>query len=358
MIPLVQRFPKGPRGSGASSSVNSSSMQRDVDVHRGPLDGPNNDDAGEDDVTTSLDAAHAELDAIHKQVDQARSLLSDAIERLSQSFAGLDAEAASQKRMLEAVLSTMSLNEGTGDGRQRVSVRAFASETAAAFRLFTELLSNVSKQSVRTVYRIDDMSGQLDQVFKLVANINEISQETFVLAINATIAAAHAGPAGRSFSVIADNVRELSKRTRRFNDEIGSQISSARTAVDDVRKIISEMASRDLNVALEGKERVDAMMGGLQSFEQVIEETFERTKAASGRITDCTAQAVMGLQFEDILSQLLGSMDRHATRAGAALDGELQPGSSGGERTAFGGRGPSGDAVQQRDLAGGDVELF
>jgi methyl-accepting chemotaxis protein len=301
-----------------------------------------------------------EIDAISAQVTQARSILGDAVNRLSRSFTTLDTESRGQRAAIDALLGVLT-NESTLQAQDRVSAGAFAKETGAVLTQFTDLLAQVSKQSVRTVYRIDDMTEELGVIFKLVASIDDIAEETSILAVNATIEAAHAGNAGRSFSIIAGHIRELSKRTRRFNEEIADQVGKARRTVSEVRTIIAEMASRDLNLALSGKERVQAMLGGLEHFQHFVAETLGRTNESAGRIGTATNEAVMGLQFEDILNQLLGTLEKHALSIRAVIDGDGdgdgQPGAGSEGRAAE--RPPKRpNPVQQESMSAGDVELF
>jgi methyl-accepting chemotaxis protein len=226
---------------------------------------------------------------------------------------------------------------------------------------FTDLLATVSKQSIRTVYRIDDMARELDAVFKLVASVNEISEETFILAVNATIEAAHADGGGRSFSVIASNVRELSKKTRRFNEQIESQIVKARQTVNEVREIIGDMASRDLNVALAGKERVQEMLLQLQNVERFVASSLDKATDSAGLIRTAADEAVTALQFEDILMQILQEISgrvEELKRSRASREGAP----SATPLAASDNRRPNGrlplDTIQQRSVTPGDIELF
>ena len=213
----------------------------------------------------------------------------------------------------------------------------------------------MSQQSIRTVYRIDDMVEQLDAVFSLINSINGIADETFILAVNASIEAARTKDvntqSGHSFSVIASNIRELSKKTRRFNDQIGTQIGKARTTVNEVREIIAAMASRDLNVALSGKERIELMMNELADFQHFMTENVDRASVATSRIAESTSQAVTAMQFEDILNQLLVSIRQRAERI-AGEGGEPPTTASPFGRSSL--NGP----VQQHNMTPGKVELF
>jgi methyl-accepting chemotaxis protein len=295
-------------------------------------------------------AARAELDAISEQVGQARRILSDAIQRLDHGFGALDAEAKNQRQLLENLLS--SLAEGGERGAaDNLSFETFAVETASVLQQFTDLLAQVSKESVKTVYRVDDMSKELDGIFALLASVDDISTETDMLAVNAAIEAAHAGSKGNSFTVIAGNVRELSKRTRTFNQKIGEQVGRARVRVDEVRSTMSEMASRDLNLALSGKDRVQKMLAQLANFESFLHENMKRAEGGAARIASATSTSITALQFEDILSQLLAGIGQ---RVAHLRDGTQAPG------TTDAGIAPAKvrDVVKQESMTPGDVELF
>jgi methyl-accepting chemotaxis protein len=226
-------------------------------------------------------------------------------------------------------------------------------ETGAFLTQFTDLLATVSQQSLQTVDRIDDMVAELDGVFSLIDSINGIADESFILAVNASIEAARtkeASQTGHSFSVIASNIRELSKKTRRFNDQIGTQIGKARTTVNEVRAIIADMASRDLNVGLSGKERIERMMADLAEFQRFMTDNVDRASGATARIASATSEAITALQFEDILSQLMISIRQRVERiAGAA----------GARPIADGSRAPAAATGPDRhDMTPGKVELF
>lgn len=324
--------------------------------------------------TLQADRVSAEVDAIKGQVEQARKILADAIAKLGESFGTLDHETSEQKTLIHSVLMLLSDSVPEDAGRQNdparsLNARAFARETTDVLHHFTDLLASVSAQSIKTVYRIDDMAEQLDGVFKLIANINEISEETFILAVNATIEAAHAGQAGRAFAVIASNVRELSKKTRRFNEEIGTQISRAQGTVKEARRIIADMASRDLNAALDGKERVQQMLAELERVQAVIAGSVQSANTSAGRISDATSHAVTALQFEDIMAQLIGAIERRAERLESlAGRGSRGGGASDGQNGWAALPGPSdphrqivrtiSDPVRQQNMNAGDVELF
>ena len=314
-------------------------------------------------TTSGKTLTDTELDALRAQVEQARGILADAVAKLSSSFSTMDTETKVQKDMMQSLLASLSGDDETAEqqeqrkesGQTKINIRQFTIETGAFLTQFTDLLASVSQQSIRTVYRIDDMVDQLDAVFSLINSINGIADETFILAVNASIEAARtkdvSTQSGHSFSVIASNIRELSKKTRRFNDQIGTQIGKARTTVNEVREIIAAMASRDLNVALSGKERIELMMNELAEFQGFMTDNVDRASLATSRIAESTSQAVTAMQFEDILNQLLVSIRQRAERI-AGEGGEPPTTASPFGRSSL--NGP----VQQHNMTPGKVELF
>jgi methyl-accepting chemotaxis protein len=303
-----------------------------------------------DSVAHTDSVARAELKAISRQVDQARRILGDAITRLGQGFGALDTEAKNQRDLLESLLS--SLGRGGSKGTEAsLSFEIFAAETANVLQQFTELLAHVSKESVKTVYQVDDMSKELAGIFELLGSVDDISTETDILAVNASIEAAHAGNKGNSFGVIASNVRELSKRTRSFNQKIGEQVDRARKRVEEVRTTMSEMASRDLNLALSGKERVQQMLLQLAEFEKFLHENVRKAESSAERIATATSVSITALQFEDILGQLLSGIGQRLEHLQAGTSSSLAVADARGKAQVR-------DVVKQQSMTPGDVELF
>ncbi len=307
-----------------------------------------------------------ELQAVRAQVEQARAILADAVAKLGVSFSTMETETQVQKEMMQGLLVSLSRDSGasaapatpaTPAGLQRptkINIHEFTMETGAFLTQFTDLLATVSQQSLQTVDRIDDMVQELDGVFSLIDSINGIADESFILAVNASIEAARtkdASQTGHSFSVIASNIRELSKKTRRFNDQIGTQIGKARTTVNEVRAIIADMASRDLNVGLSGKQRIERMMADLAEFQRFMTDNVDRASGATARIASATSEAVTALQFEDILSQLMMSIRQRVERIAGA--GAARPIAADGSPPRAAATGPD-----QHDMTPGKVEIF
>jgi methyl-accepting chemotaxis protein len=237
-----------------------------------------------------------ELGHASRELHQALDLLRDAVSELGGGFDGLSHKTGQQQSLLKQIIDAQK------DG---VSVQDFAVRTGDLLEHFVGLIVQLSRESLRIVYRIDGMAKEMDAVFGLLKNVNTIAEETNLLALNAAIEAARAGEAGRGFSVVAGEIRNLASHSNQFNEQIGSHVERARASMEQLRGLVGALASQDLNVALSAKGGIDAMMAH-------VTQSNARTSAVADQVVEINrglgsdvSTTIRSLQFEDILSQLL-----------------------------------------------------
>ncbi|MBB6186213.1 methyl-accepting chemotaxis protein [Rhodanobacter sp. MP7CTX1] len=237
-----------------------------------------------------------ELGHASRELHQALDLLRDAVSELGGGFDGLSHKTGLQQSLLKQIIEAQ---EGG------VSVQDFATRTGDLLEHFVGLIVQLSRESLRIVYRIDGMSKEMDAVFALLKNVNTIAEETNLLALNAAIEAARAGEAGRGFAVVAGEIRNLASHSNQFNEQIGSHVERARTAMDQVRGLIGALASQDLNVALSAKGGIDAMMAHVTESDARTSAVADQAVEINRGLGNDVSTTIRSLQFEDILSQLL-----------------------------------------------------
>lgn len=106
----------------------------------------------------------------------------------------------------------------------------------------SDVAGEASKKSSQTMVSIDELKKTTSEIGKIVKIVDDIADQTNMLALNATIEAASAGEAGKSFAVVANEVKELAKQTSEATGRIAEQIENMTVSVDGSVSFVGQIA--------------------------------------------------------------------------------------------------------------------
>jgi len=246
---------------------------------------------------------------IRNDLMQIGTLVSDAVGTLQHSFHGLNELSRSQQELVVSMIEESSQEDK--EGQSSIHFKDFAEETDRVLSYFIEHIVETSADSMHMVEQVNDMAEEMEKADALLNDVKAIVDQTNLLALNAAIEAARAGEAGRGFAVVAEEVRALSQRSDRFNDQIRALINGTRGNINEARETVSRLASKDMSFAIHSKSRVDEMMEQIGTMNQKAEQRLGQVSDIVQHINSDVGDAVRSLQFEDIVTQLASYTERH-----------------------------------------------
>ena len=268
-----------------------------------------------------------EAESIAEQLDAASSTLA---QRVDEARHGSDiqrdraSETATAMEQMNATVLEVARNAADASSNAD-EMRTMAEEGAGLVHEVVDAIQDVGKQSEKLKESMAGLDRQTEDIGSIMQVIDDIADQTNLLALNAAIEAARAGEAGRGFAVVADEVRKLAEKTMDATKEVHSAIQSIRSgthenvtatenAVASIQKS-TELASRAGESMQKIRESVTMAADQVRSIATAAEEqsaTSEQVNRATDEINITSGETAKAMgesraALKD-LSALAGSL--------------------------------------------------
>ncbi len=249
---------------------------------------------------------HTQFDQMEDELARVKSIQGDAIEGVITSFQGLESQSKIQIEMVTRIISLLTQDNDTDK-------KSFRDEATEMITMFSSSIKDMSDGSMHMVDAINKMRVNINEVEKLLSEIDGISSQTNLLALNASIEAARAGDAGRGFAVVADEVRGLSQRSNQFSGEVRKNYIEIEKTMNEAKEIVGKLAAGDLTLVMSSKNRMHEMTEELENTNQEISNELQNVSGIATEISHYVEQALQSMQFEDMTNQLLEHMKKRVS---------------------------------------------
>lgn len=307
---------------------------------------------------------------LHTELVQVDGLVQEAATTLQQALKTLDERVKAQHRLALSVQQAMQI---TGLGIDSTEATATLSATiVGTLDAFVSNMLEISKSSMKLVEEVEDIRDRSNRMETMLGELGDIAGQTHLLALNASIEAAHARKFGAGFAIVASEVSKLADRSTALSTNIQQQIEGTRQALLRTDTQVQAIASKDLNLAIQSRGESESLIGALDESTRKVKELVAEMENNARSISEQVGHVVRSLQFEDLVHQTLqacmqelGNLQEQAS-AWRALRAGLENGEDAGQllqrlcetlqeveaaQVRF-------KAVKRESLAAGDVDLF
>jgi methyl-accepting chemotaxis protein len=278
-------------------------------------------------MTQNLRAMIGQVASTSTQIAAASSQLHSTAEQIATGAEEVAAQAGTVATAGEEMSAT------SGDIAQNCQMAAEgaqrASQTASNGAMVVEntvvVMGQIAAKVQESAKTVESLGVRSDQIGAIIGTIEDIADQTNLLALNAAIEAARAGEQGRGFAVVADEVRALAERTTRATKEIGEMIKAIQKetkgavtameqgvqqvdagtveaaksgqALQDILAQVNDVAMQVNQIATAAEEQT-ATTGEISSNMQMITEVVQQT--SQGAQESATAAAQLNGNAEEL----------------------------------------------------------
>lgn len=231
----------------------------------------------------TMSANSYELNDTSSQTLAANNEISKAVEDVAEGSTGMAASISKiNENLLEMSNETKDINESVNEIRNQTTAVQDSSKIMNDKIKSMQDSSHKMDEGISAISkRIETVNTTVDKVSNIVSGIEEISSETNLLSLNASIEAARAGDAGKGFAVVAQEIRVLSDNTNTELENIKQIISSlveeCRYCVQASGTIVEDNAKQ--------KEEIKAVLDEFGSLDEQIQKTAEKADEIEELVT-------------------------------------------------------------------------
>ena len=265
-----------------------------------------------------VDSVNYMLDNFVKVLERVRKAAIDVSSSANEILLSSEDMASGAVQQDQEITNTSSAVEQLTVSMKQVSNNAEASAEAArraldaaeqgnrAVRDTLEGMQRIRSSVQATAKKIKSLGDRSLEISEIINVINDITEQTNLLALNAAIEAARAGEAGRGFAVVADEVRKLAEHSRTATKDIAALIKAIQAETNEA-VVVMEEGTKEVEV---GARLADQAGKALEAISSVVRQSAELVQ----EISLASKQQVRGTEGVANAMQIISNITRQTSQ--------------------------------------------
>jgi methyl-accepting chemotaxis protein len=256
-------------------------------------------------VSASISAVARDVSDSSSEILSAVDQQANASDTQARSVAGVTDEMGDMSEQAKKIATTAARVEQIA-----MATSQSADEGAKAVKEAIGYMDRIRQEVTIIAEKVTDAGRKAEQILESVDSIQEIADETHLLALNASIESAAAGEFGKRFAVVAGEVRRLSERARAFTDEIQTVVNDVHTSTQESIEVTQEGLA-EVAQGLEIAQRASKALEKMQAMSAKTSQAVRAISQATGRQDESSREFMLTMrQISDLLQDQAVQMQK------------------------------------------------
>ncbi len=230
-------------------------------------------------------------------IEAPREQMETAVNALSEQFGGIVDK-------IDATIQATSMEtDGLASGEN--SLAAVFGRNEAQLSALVAVQNDATARMDAMVTKVQGLNRFIAELQEMATDVDRIAQQTNLLALNAAIEAARAGEMGRGFAVVAKEFRMLSNQSGETGRRIAEKVTVISADIVETCDMVTGSVSQEESSLATSQATIAKVLADFKSVIDIFQHSTDVLKDESIGIQDQINQALVALQFQDRVSQIL-----------------------------------------------------
>jgi methyl-accepting chemotaxis protein len=241
-----------------------------------------------------------------RHFESSREQMETAVNQLSDRFGGI------VDKLDVALRAATQETDAVESGGQGMAALFGKSEQDLKALIETQQASMANMESM--LGKVQGLDRFIAELHDMAADVARIAQQTNLLALNAAIEAARAGDLGRGFAVVAKEFRMLSQQSGDTGRKIAEKVKLISAAITDTCTVVREAVVAEDGSLQAVHSTIDRVLGDFKGVTEVFQRSSNLLQDESVSIQSEVNNALVQLQFQDRVGQIMGQVLKNMDR--------------------------------------------